>query len=132
MNQKYDAAPLERRVGRLTGTEKLTMNSKKKSLNFDLFEVEETINPIIDINILYHELKPFFEKWEKFIHEYNYLWAEKNFIYWKSRLIDDYPTHTKYQKENTNKLKFFPDIFGKYLEEKKAHNDRVEGRGGDD
>ena len=48
MNQKYDAAPLERRVGRLTGTEKLTMNSKKKSLNFDLFEVEETINPIID------------------------------------------------------------------------------------
>ena len=102
------------------------MSAIKKSLNYDLFVEPETNQPIVDINQIYIELKPFFEKWEKFIREHNYVWAEKHYIYWQSRLVDDYPTHTKYQKENTNKLKFFPEIFSKYLEEKKAHNARVD------
>lgn len=77
-------------------------------------------SPEIDITALYNELQPFFEKWEKFIEEYGYLHARLNYVYWRSRLVDDYPTHTKHQKENTDKLNNFQAIFDIYLEKKKC------------
>ena len=83
-------------------------------------KIEEAESPTIDIDEIYIELKPFFEKWEKFIAGHGYSHAISNFTYWRSRLIDDYPTHTKHEKENTNKLTHFQAIFDRYLDDRKS------------